>query len=359
LNKTTSLYLDFLRVIAALGVLLVHASLPSVSRNILVEEDVAHHLVMIFFVLSGFLIAYSASSKSKNLKSYSVDRFSRLYSVVIPALIFTYAIDAIGTFINPDFYTGKIEPNSQPLRFLMNFLFIQQIWNFCIKPSTNGVFWSISYEFWYYFLFGIFFYLRGYKRLILLAVFAFLIGLKILLLAPVWILGVICFYYSKYRINRVAGIIIFTLTLCSIIYLTFFYNYGLANKGLGSPPFFFSALFIYDWLFGLLVAVNIFSFNSIEIADSFYNKIPSVILNSIKYLSSITFTLYMFHLPLLLFLAAIVPYNKESYTHLGLLILLLLFVIAAIAAFTEKRRTWYKTKIESVFSFFERTFKSI
>jgi len=321
------------------------------------HQELGHKLVMVFFVLSGFLIAYSASGSGKNLKIYTVDRFSRLYSVIIPALIFTYAIDALGVFFNPQHYAHEIASDKQPIRFLMNFMFIQQIWNFCTKPSSNGVFWSISYEFWYYFLFGIFLYLRGYKRVLLLVLVGLFIGLKILLLAPVWILGVICFYYSeRIKLNSSLGTGIFIASLIALIYISFFYHSAFIQNTdqLGQPPLFFSTFFLFDWCYGILVAVNIFSLSSIKIQDGFYNKIPAYISGSIRYLSSITFTLYMFHLPLLLFVAAVVPYNKADYAHMVPLILLVLIIVAGIASFTEKRRGFYKNILEGIFSFAEK-----
>ena len=351
-----------MRVIAAFGVLLVHCNLPWFSNNMFLHQELGHKLVMVFFVLSGFLIAYSAAGRSKSLKTYTVDRFSRLYSVVIPALIFTYAIDALGVFFNPEHYTLEIAPNNQPMRFLMNFMFIQQIWNFCTKPSSNGVFWSISYEFWYYFLFGIFFYLKGYKRILLLVIVGLFVGLKILLLAPVWILGVVCFYYSeRIKMNSKLGVVLFISSIILLIYVSFFYHSAFTQNVnlLGLPPLYFSTFFLFDWCYGTLVAINILSLSSIKAPDSFYEKIPAYISGSIRYLSSITFTLYMFHLPLLLFVSAIIPYNKADYAHVVPLIFLVLIVVAGIASFTEKRRGFYKNALESILAFVERNYKGL
>lgn len=354
--------MDYLRIIAAFGVLLVHCNLPWFSNGMFLHPELGHKLVMVFFVLSGFLIAYSASGKSKTLKIYTIDRFSRLYSVIIPALIFTYCVDWLGSYINPGFYIDQIAMDNQPFRFLMNFMFIQQIWNFCTKPSSNGVFWSISYEFWYYVLFGVFFFLKGNKRLILLALISLFVGLKILLLAPVWIMGVICFYYSeRVRMNNKFGIVVFISSIILLIYLSFFYHSAFFNNAdqFGHPPLFFSAYFVFDWCYGLLVAINIFSLNAIKVSENFTNKIPTYISENIRYLSSITFTLYMFHLPLLLFIGAVVPYDKQNYMHLIPLIVLVLVIVAVIASFTEKKRGFYKHILEVIFLFVEKKYKVI
>ena len=59
--------------------------------------DHSHAGVVLFFVLSGFVIAWSVN-KSEELtwRIYSVDRFSRIYSVLPIAILFTAIIDSIG-----------------------------------------------------------------------------------------------------------------------------------------------------------------------------------------------------------------------------------------------------------------------
>src|SRR5471030_124194 len=160
MNKSTSLYLDLLRIFAAFVVFFGHANFGWFSNN-LFPGDLGHKFVTIFFVLSGYLIAFTVDKKNKGLKRYLIDRFSRLYSVVIPALVFTYLIDFIGKHFNPGFYLPLISPNNQIERFILNATFLQQIWGLSTMPSSNSPFWSISYEFWYYMLFAVFCYVKG------------------------------------------------------------------------------------------------------------------------------------------------------------------------------------------------------
>ncbi|MEO6520466.1 MAG: acyltransferase family protein [Mucilaginibacter sp.] len=90
MNKSISFYLDFLRVIAAFGVLLVHANLSQFSNNLYLRPDLGYKLVRVFFVLSGYLIAFTVSKKNKESIRYLIDRFSRLYSVVFIGAIIPY-----------------------------------------------------------------------------------------------------------------------------------------------------------------------------------------------------------------------------------------------------------------------------
>src|SRR6516164_6699219 len=117
MNKTTSLYLDFLRVIAAFGVMLVHANQVWFSNGLFLRPEYGHKLVMVFFVLSGYLIAFTVDKKNKGSERYLIDRVSRLYSVVIPALIVTFILDSLGEKINYSFYLDKVNAGNQAFRF--------------------------------------------------------------------------------------------------------------------------------------------------------------------------------------------------------------------------------------------------
>jgi peptidoglycan/LPS O-acetylase OafA/YrhL len=350
-NKSTSFYLDFLRVIAAFGVLLVHVGLPWFSNNLFFGEELGHKLVMIFFVLSGYLIAFTVNKKNKGSKRYLVDRFSRLYSVVLPALIFTYLLDFIGKHFNPALYSTQVVPDHQIFRFILNAAYLQQIWSLCTKPSSNGPFWSISYEFWYYMLFWVFCYFNGAKRYIGLACMCLFVGVKILLLFPVWIFGVLAYNYSNRLVISVkAAILLFVSTFIIIFVLSFVWDFSLfTNKFIfGHPPLFFSSQFFFDWIYGTLIALNLFSLTFISSKIS----IPPLFNNSIKYLSSITFSLYLFHFPMLVFIAGVVPYNKSSYLQIIPILIGIVFIVSLLAIITEKQRDHWK-------SFFGKVFHSL
>lgn len=350
MNKSTSLYLDFLRVFAAFGVFIGHANFPWFSNN-LFPGDLGHKFVTIFFVLSGYLIGFTVDQKNKGPKRYLVDRFSRLYSVVIPALLFTYAIDFVGKHLNPGFYAPLIAPNNQLFRFALNLTFLQQIWQLSTMPSSNSPFWSISYEFWYYMLFAAFCYLKSAKRYLVLILLSLLIGIKILILLPVWLLGVLAYNLSnKVLINEKVAWVAFLVTLCVVFGLTFWGNFlYLSSKfPFGQRPLFFSSRFIFEWIYGTLVALNIFCFNAI----SFKMVLPKFIIKSIKYLSSITFSLYLFHLPILIFLASLIHYNHSSYIQIFFIQMATLLIVNGLAILSEKQRERFKTLFESLFGIF-------
>jgi len=116
MNRSFSLYLDLVRFLAALTVLLFHASGLEFVKVDTVLGHYGREAVIVFFVLSGFVIAYTADQKDSTLPEYATHRISRIYSVVIPALILTPIVDWIGARIHPEFYVGYNAQSVWPIR---------------------------------------------------------------------------------------------------------------------------------------------------------------------------------------------------------------------------------------------------
>lgn len=140
-----------------------------------------------FFVL-GFVIAFVTDAKERTPRAYAASRLSRLWSVALPALAATLAMDAIGKWLAPQAYADVL---NNPLGPLASALFVNEFWTAQWHVGSNIPFWSLSYEAAYYLLFGIFVFAP--MRWLWLAAAAALIGPKILLLAPAWIAGVIAY----------------------------------------------------------------------------------------------------------------------------------------------------------------------
>jgi len=176
-----------LRFSAAFYLLLAHASRTDFST---LPALIGHEAVIVFFVLSGYVIALTTERKDKTLRQYTIARLSRLYSVVIPSLVLTYTADCIGVAFNPHVYAGVPE-DQIATRLLAAITYTSQIWFLDISIFSNTPYWSLPYEFWFYVLWGLYFYLDHVIRNILLSVVVLLIGPKILLYLPIWLLGVI------------------------------------------------------------------------------------------------------------------------------------------------------------------------
>ena len=88
MNPNLSLYLDLTRFTAALLVFSNHAQLPELNGEWLTPLGAfGREAVIIFFVLSGYVIAFVAATKERSGLEYAVSQLARLYSVVLPALL--------------------------------------------------------------------------------------------------------------------------------------------------------------------------------------------------------------------------------------------------------------------------------
>lgn len=104
MKKHTSLYLDALRIFAALAVFLSHLKRDSLSAGnpaIAFMAQFGQEGVALFFVISGVVIAYVAKHRERDLRSYLIARLGRLWSVMLPALILTIVLDTLGGAIAP------------------------------------------------------------------------------------------------------------------------------------------------------------------------------------------------------------------------------------------------------------------
>lgn len=77
MNPATSLLLDLLRMLAAGGVLLVHAGTTQFAPGWVIDPDAGHRCVAIFFVLSGYVIAHAAFSRKQTAADYAIARLAR------------------------------------------------------------------------------------------------------------------------------------------------------------------------------------------------------------------------------------------------------------------------------------------
>jgi peptidoglycan/LPS O-acetylase OafA/YrhL len=349
-----SIYLDVFRFLAALGVFMSHAQQHSAALGVLPPVYLDHKLVIFFFVISGYVIASSASRPDRTLANYSADRLARLSSVVIPALILTYVLDSIGETMAPHIYAA-IDPHYQPARFLVNFFYCQQIWFLCVNPSSNTPLWSLGYEFWYYVLFAIWIFVRSHwVKVLLLTLVSLFIGPKILLLLPAWAVGALAFHATQqWRCSRRTGLLLFVGSLAVLgIAVMYDVRLGLTNGKAGQPPLYYSANFIGDNIFAAIVALNflccaLFS-RTLKVDFEQYRAVKTI-----RWLAGHTFSLYVYHMPILYFLRAAFYYDPYNLTQVLCAVGGALVIIAGLSKVTEERyqalRKWTRLWMADLF----------
>ena len=197
-----STYLDLVRFLAAMVVFLGHASGMQWTNGLLWElGPYGDTCVVIFFVLSGFVIAYVTDVKERTWQLYFTSRAARLWSVVLPALLLTFVIDWAGVRIAPELYIGQpwFAADHAPLRYLASLFMLQDIWRLQLVPGINAPFWSLSYEAIYYLLFGIMFFVRTPIKWLVFGAALMLGGPVISALFPLWCLGFFAYRFCKRR----------------------------------------------------------------------------------------------------------------------------------------------------------------
>lgn len=306
--------LDLIRGSAALLVVMGHLrSLMFESWNggnlfkiiFYAVTSLGHQAVIVFFVLSGFFVGgIFIADKNKDIFKYSIKRISRFYTVLIPALVLTWIIDSIGIYLfkanalyggYSDNYVLKYDVASRlNLETLFaNMIYLQDI----IYPTfgSNGALWSLAYEFWFYIIFPLLWFLfssnkRNYKIVaftLILTMFYFL-GLKGFIYLLIWFIGVLVYsLYKEEYINKKIKqskykIILILAFICTLLMSFFCRTWGLiADLFLGIS-------------FGLLLLVML---NSKGISSIYLKKIATFIAN-------ISFSMYAIHLPILVLIIA-------------------------------------------------------
>jgi peptidoglycan/LPS O-acetylase OafA/YrhL len=304
-----SLYLDLVRFVAATAVLLSHFAYTRISGGeYLILRRFGADAVIVFFVLSGYVIAYVSAERERTLSEYAINRCARLYSVVFPGLIATVILDQMGRVLDPALYDGWWYKDSEALwRFLASLLFVNELWFASIRPFSNGPYWSLGYEFWYYALYGACFYYGGRTRAVLAVLIALIAGPKILMLLPAWLIGV-----WTYRFNR--------------------------GKQVSVPigwVLFLSPILIYSFIKASEIDVAARVATMAVIGPDF---VMSKLKNSDRYWAGLTFSIYLLHYPVLHFFAALYG-GERSEPLTQILILSSTFaVIVLIGGFTERKK---------------------
>jgi peptidoglycan/LPS O-acetylase OafA/YrhL len=334
LPEATSVYLDLIRFVAAVAVAYGHLTQKYFSSGWAERTTLAVHAVGIFFVLSGFVVRYVTRLKRHSIGEYWIDRGARIYSVVLPAVLFTVVADTVSCLASPSFYLGNWSGNlDRPwLRLLTNLTFTSQVWSHSIALFSNGPFWSLSYECFYYALYGCFFYLSGTLRIGLLFLVAALAGPHILFLLPLWLLG--CAAFDIYRSIVVsswpawkvhAGMAVAALAGAALwtpaYRLIFMAKSALAELFVAHRHAPVNLHWTLDYYQVGVPAAFLMLWSALAL-ETRRQPLPKTAAVAIRRLAESSFSLYLFHFPLYVLFASLVRYGpRNGWVKLGMLAL--------------------------------------
>lgn len=347
-----SLYLDVVRFLAAVLVALTHY----VQHGLVSAHSAAavpvwgREAVMVFFVLSGFVIAYTTERSGASAREYIVARAARIYSVALPLLLASFAAATLAIHWRDAELPTAYAAARPHLYIPFHLLFLGELWSLSETPPWMPQYWSLSYEVWYYVLFGCAFYLRGWWRYAVTAAVLALLGPKLWLLLPVWLSGVALYHGLKRWTMPVgaarAG------WLLSLLLLAAFHASGaeaawrqaaralwpFADMRMGSADRFLS-----DYVVCVLVVAN---FACARFAG--FGALAAWA-RPIRGLAAYTFTLYLLHELVIACWLTFHGHDRENWAHLLAVTMLIAVSTWLVGQLTERRKQWFRLPFEMLF----------
>ena len=367
LNRSSqaSAWFDLLRWLAALYVVVFHlrpilfvgnSALPAHQLGAKLAYGITslgYQFVMLFFVLSGFLIGSSVLKKIQNgtwsWSDYLLQRLTRLWIVLLPALVLSWiwARVEVGIFHNNSYFTSTTNLHI----FLGNLLFLQGV--FVPNFSQNLPLWSLTYEFWYYMMFPcVVLMVRSKewkKRLLysfMLLLMVCVLGKSIVLYFVIWLLGaciaVLPTLEAASKSTKVVFLSLLSLCVAPVVLLfgkIYIMKYHVANFDMVRS---FPADFLVAIVFAAILYLVLHLSNG-RIASSRMQRASAS-------LAGFSYTLYLTHYPIINFLRVAVGNGTWGVWRPTLLTLTLAMTILAgilcyawfIARLTEARTTQFR-----------------
>jgi len=334
ISGNPSIFLDTLRIGAALTVLYIHAFdrwFPTLAHPHDQPGEPSHAAVVIFFVLSGYVIAHTTISRNRGALQYAQARLGRLSSIVIPALVITAVIQFIINAVNPGLLAAFSRGHDW-VRYILSGLFLNELWLFSSAPPLNGSLWSLSFEFWYYAIFGLWFFRKGGWKSYLLPIASILIaGPKIIVMMPVWLAGYAAYSLPRPAIRTVtawlavlAGLFAAWVAVC---YVPFY------PGKIGYKPLYYANQFVTDWVVGVFVAAALWI---LPTGDQ--PKAEVKFANLIRKLADLTFPLYVLHFPLIVLYRALFGFRQYDMVQLWEAIISVFVVACVLGILLEMQR---------------------
>jgi peptidoglycan/LPS O-acetylase OafA/YrhL len=322
LGVAASAHLDLIRAVAAWAVMWSHVrslffadfeyvvQRGPVIKAIYFLTGFGHQSVIVFFVLSGFLISSAVIRRhalgSWSWRGYAIDRLSRLYVVLIPGLLFGMLWDKTGAFLfaptgiysHPlEGFGAVIAQNRTTIGTLFgNVFFLQTIT--CPTFGSNGPLWSLANEFWYYVLFPVGLaaglalsknFIRAIPFTILTMCLAVFLKSAILMGFLIWMSGcVLVVAHSRFSLPKRGSLILYLLASSFALLASLMAARTRNPTALGS-----------DLALGMTFSLFLFGILRLEFGTQrdYYPRIAHLF-------AGFSYSLYVLHFPLLVFLKA-------------------------------------------------------
>jgi peptidoglycan/LPS O-acetylase OafA/YrhL len=386
-NKEFSAFLDLTRWVAALLVVIGHMRhllmvdfAEAEQKNILIKlfyfiTGFGHEAVVLFFVMSGVLVGGLTLKKwqasTVQCGNYFASRISRLYIVLVPALVVGFLFDYTGYhfFNGSEIYTNASQYGTNSLKptimadlslpvFLGNLLMLENV--FFPIFGSNGPLWSLAYEWWYYCLFAAIVGAALSKTPRVFLAYAipclamlWMLPLHLLVWMLIWWLGVGAYYYATSRLPKIPLVVSTGIFLIAMLVSRFYRHDVLVEY----PMQGMLISFLFDAFIGVsyaLMVIGVYHYNG---KFFFWQKLH-------QHLADFSYSLYLVHFPLLVFLMAVshdkigarIMMQPDFYSFVLFICMLCVLYAFSYAFFwfterhTYKLRQWLRMRVFCVYS---------
>lgn len=363
LQPSLSAYLDFLRFTAALSVLMGHMSQDGFNMTWMPLAHMSHNAVIIFFVLSGFIICRSSLDKSRGGLDFIVARMSRIYSVALPAVIYCVLLAKAIEWWRPDLISrlpGYREVHWVDLIACVSFYTESwSSWRDSGKALTlNGPYWSLSYEVWYYIIFGFFVFVRSAWRWPMVLLAGLLAGPAILVLLPVWALG--AWYAARGETvprlgnSNAWAVFVGSIALIALIKISDV-DASIKVRLHDFVPGYWrldgSQRMVTDYVVGLCILAHVHAYTCLPpTVGRFFERHG----RQLATLAGFSFTLYLFHRPMTEISGKLIPGSMQSVPLAIVAMFLFLGSCWAISLVTEAQLPRWRQALSKVFGLKQR-----
>ncbi|TDY30268.1 acyltransferase [Janthinobacterium sp. 75] len=325
-DKPRLFYLDAIRGIAALMVVFSHYNERTPVHKFWLFEffTPGQFGVVVFFILSGFVIPYSFEHSKGNSRSFLISRFFRLY----PAYWLSVLLAAVSAiyFLKSPFPLGMVVANLTMVQKLFGYsdafgtywtLFIELIfYGLCVALSIGGVLSNLKFKFYlsisFLFLSVITAWMRNRYNLNMPV--GIVVSLSMMLFGSVWR----DFIVNKGRMAKIYSILWILVFLITFPIVSFSV-YDLDN-GHGESAFNYIGSFFLGVLFFVLLTTKL--------------KIENKVL---VYLGAVSYSMYLLHPFVLEFTSSMIDLSSGFYPYYFLLYIFLVLIMSSLSYFLVEK----------------------
>jgi peptidoglycan/LPS O-acetylase OafA/YrhL len=354
LSPGFSLFLDALRFFAAATVFFLHSPKPAAIRDAIDVYHFEHDAVVIFFVLSGYVVAFAAEQRDRTASNFFASRAARILSVSVPAIVFTVALNLLCPTLIP-LWPKNISAGELFSWAANSAVFTNHIWNSNVVLVTQQPYWSLAFEVWFYAIFACAYFATGAARWLGALALCVLAGPATVALLPVWLIGVGLYHVHKRWQPDVpmAGMLVAAaLVIYALLKATIGkgeYAQPFAGEWLADPLWVnfgirmdWATLFTWDFLVGGVLGVLILAAPALLAGVRANGRSGNVI----RFFAGFSFSLYLFQAPLIWATKGLMTgahWYAFPFYYAGLL-----GIIWALSTFTERRKDVVRRLIQQL-----------